>query len=89
MKIGVLTVSDSVSKGNAVDRSGPLIIDILSKNQTQLVAQFPPDSNNNNNALHFTAKVVPDEGDQITEVLMDWCSKDLHLIITTGISFSS
>ncbi|HWS83737.1 MAG TPA: molybdopterin adenylyltransferase [Ktedonobacteraceae bacterium] len=68
--IGVLTISDSVSKGARQDLSAPAI--------HSLVAQLP-------NAISIVEATVPDEQDQIAALLCAWSDEQrLNLILTTG-----
>jgi molybdopterin adenylyltransferase len=70
MRVGVLTVSDRVSRGQMQDRGGAAIVAVL----TELVPQAT-----------FTMETVPDEADEIAEVLVRWCDEDgLDAVITTG-----
>ena len=70
MKVGVLTVSDRVSRGEMIDRGGAAVVAVL----TETV----PDAS-------FTMETVPDERAEIAEVLTRWCDEDrLDAIITTG-----
>ncbi len=66
---GVLTVSDSASRGEREDTAGPYIVRKLEENHCNVL-------------LH---KAVPDNSEQIEKTLMDWCNRaDVDLIITTG-----
>ena len=68
--IGVLTISDSVSKGERQDLSGPAI--------RSLVAQLP-------DAIVSIEATIPDEQDQIAALLCAWSDEQrLNLILTTG-----
>jgi len=70
MRVGVLTISDRVSRGEMPDRGGAAIVAIL----TEVVPEAA-----------FTMETVPDERDYIGEVLKRWCDEDhLDAIITTG-----
>ncbi|KAL6044914.1 Gephyrin [Balamuthia mandrillaris] len=70
-KVGVLTVSDSVARGKAEDKSGPLLVQIV---ESQLAG-----------AKIEETETVPDELDVIRDLLMRWVDeKRLHLILTTG-----
>ncbi len=69
-RVGVLTVSDRVSRGVAEDRSGPLI--------SQMVRERL-------GALVVAEQVVPDERYVIEEILRRWSDEEeLDLILTTG-----
>ncbi len=66
---GVLTVSDSASRGEREDTAGPHITRVLEKNQCNVL-------------LH---KIIPDNRERIKETLVDWSDRaDVDLIITTG-----
>ncbi len=68
--IGVLTISDGASKGERQDASG--------ENIRVMVAQLP-------DAAISANAIIPDETDQITAMLREWCDdKHLNLILTTG-----
>ncbi len=70
MRIGVLTISDSVSRGLAEDGSGMAICEVVKS------ADIEAD---------VVRMVVPDEIDQITETLRQWADHErLDLILTTG-----
>ncbi len=68
--VGVLTVSDRVSRGEAEDRSGPLLVRLVEERLGWRVVQ---------------RAVVPDEAARIREVLLRWSDEEgLALILTTG-----
>jgi molybdenum cofactor synthesis domain-containing protein len=68
--IGVVTISDSVSKGERQDLSGAAI--------RALVAQLP-------DAIVSIETIIPDEQDQIAALLRTWSDElRLNLILTTG-----
>ena len=70
MRVGILTVSDRCSRGEAQDASGPVIRQLVTE---RLTAQVLKEG------------CVPDEPTQIAETLMVWCdAADLDLILTTG-----
>ena len=70
ISIGVLTISDSSSKGAREDTSGEAI--------RALVAQMPE-------AVISAGAIIPDEREQIEATLREWSDeKRLNLIITTG-----
>jgi molybdopterin adenylyltransferase len=70
ISVGVLTVSDRCSRGEAEDVSGPLIQRLVTE---RLQAEVRLES------------VVPDVQDSIREILRDWCDKEgVDLILTTG-----
>lgn len=68
--VAILTVSDSVSRGEREDLSGPAL-----KELCYLVG---------GHLAHYM--VVPDEGDVISQVLREWSEEDggVDLILTTG-----
>lgn len=66
---GVITVSDRSSLGEREDRSGPLLLDLLSREGMVVVER----------------RIVPDEEARIREALFDLIETHrVHLIITTG-----
>jgi molybdopterin adenylyltransferase len=68
--VGVLTISDGAAKGEREDTSG--------ENIRSLVTQLP-------GAVISAGTIVPDEHEQISALLRDWCDhKKLNLILTTG-----
>ena len=70
MRIGVLTISDSVSRGLAEDASGMAICEVVKSANVE---------------ADVVRMVVPDEIDQITETLRQWADHErLDLILTTG-----
>ncbi|GAC1513035.1 MAG: MogA/MoaB family molybdenum cofactor biosynthesis protein [Chloroflexota bacterium] len=69
LRVGILTISDSVSAGSTEDRGGPAIRTALAHDDW--------------NVVHAT--VVPDEQDQIEAILRRWADDDaLEVIFTTG-----
>lgn len=69
IKVGILTVSDKGSKGEREDLSGKILIE-LSEAENWDVIKY---------------EIIPDEKDQIVEILKNWADKEsLDLIITTG-----
>src|SRR2546429_8400969 len=70
ISIGVLTISDSGSKGAREDTSGEGI--------RALVSQMP-------GAVISAGAIIPDEREQIEATLREWSDeKHLNLILTTG-----
>lgn len=68
-KVGVLTISDSCSKGDKPDKSGERIIEILRENGVNEIVY----------------RVVPDEISDITDTLLEWIDREgIDLVITTG-----
>lgn len=66
---GVLTVSDSASRGDYSDQSGPALIELL----------------RGNGFLPARYAIVPDEVTEITEKLRSWCDDGfLDVLFTTG-----
>ncbi len=71
VRVGILTVSDSVSRGAYVDRGGPAVQQWL---QTALATPW-----------ETVARVVPDEIPAITGALEELCDTErCPLVITTG-----
>ncbi len=71
-KVGVLTVSDRCSRGEATDRSGPNLVKLVPESLGQKWKVV-------------STKIVPDEVSKIKSVLQDWAFNDkLSLILTTG-----
>ena len=69
-RVGVLTISDRCSQGQAVDKSGPKLVEIVTNNLGWVVTQ---------------QSIVPDEIEDIKAVLCDWSdNKKFALILTTG-----
>ncbi|HIC88905.1 MAG TPA: molybdopterin adenylyltransferase [Anaerolineae bacterium] len=70
IRVGILTASDRAARGEAEDRSGPLIAQIVQQELGAVVVQ---------------TAVVPDERYLIEEVLRRWCDEEqMDLILTTG-----
>lgn len=69
MRVAILTVSDRSARGEREDRSGPEL-------EKTIGAQ---------GWLVVLSKLVPDEREEIEEVLRDWSSSgEVDLILTTG-----
>ncbi len=69
IRAAILTLSDKGARGERTDTSGPALSAWLAERGVQTVH----------------AQVIPDEYDQIVEVLTDWADRDLaDLILTTG-----
>ena len=68
VRIGVLTVSDRVSRGEMEDLGGPAITAVLSGPDFELVH----------------TEIVPDEQDLIAATLIAWADEGLDVILTTG-----
>lgn len=70
ISVGILTISDRCSRGETEDVSGPVIYQWATE---ELKAEVKKQA------------VVPDERDQIREVLLAWSDREgLDLILTTG-----
>lgn len=68
--VGILTISDSVSRHEREDLSGAAI--------RTLVAQLPE-------AVVSSSAIVPDEQEQIASTLREWSdTQHLNLVLTTG-----
>ena len=75
IKCGVLTVSDSCFSGEASDRGGPAVVEIL--NSGEIFSKVSIEV--------VETGVVPDDVSQIQAKLIEWASvKKLDLIVTTG-----
>jgi molybdenum cofactor synthesis domain-containing protein len=68
ISVNILTVSDRSFKGEREDKSGPTIIDFLKENDL----------------LIHDYQIVPDEIDQIVNILSKWAEEKIPLIFTTG-----
>jgi gephyrin len=76
LQVGILTVSDRCSKGEAEDKSGPAIHAFLEANKEKF--KFA-------STVRYTTKTVPDERDIISKQLIEWSDVNgLQLIVTTG-----
>ena len=72
VNVGVLTVSDRCSRGQAEDKSGPNLQKLLRSSSALKVNEILSDC-------------VPDEANEIKRILLKWCdTKNVHLILTTG-----
>lgn len=72
-RVGIVTISDRCSRGEAVDESGPAL-------EAVVHAGLP-------GARVSLRTVIPDERDQIGELLAEWADRELlapHLVLTTG-----
>lgn len=72
-QISVITVSDRASSGIYDDRSGPLAVQIISGFFTDQQLRF-----------EVTTHMVPDEPQQIMDILLHACNKGSDIVITTG-----
>ncbi len=69
MRVGILTISDRSAMGEREDESGPLLAELAQSNGWTVVE----------------STVLPDEADQISNLLSHWSdSGKVSLIITTG-----
>ena len=68
MRAAVLTVSDGCNRGERTDRSGPLLLDGLRAAGHQVV-EFA---------------LLPDEAEQISDILRLWCDGRCDVVLTTG-----
>jgi molybdenum cofactor synthesis domain-containing protein len=69
IRAAILTLSDKGSRGERADESGPALSAWLAERGVRTVH----------------AHVIPDEYDQIVQVLTDWSDRDIaDLILTTG-----
>lgn len=76
LRVGVLTVSDRCSAGEADDKSGPAIVSYLQERAAAF--KFAK-------SLEFERLTIPDEQSRIAEILIDWAdTKQLPLVLTTG-----
>ncbi len=69
MKIGILTISDRGARGEYEDRSGPLLVKILSEQTPWRIVE---------------QAIIPDDFDAIANTLIAWSKAGVHLILTSG-----
>lgn len=69
VQVGVLIISDRGARGEAADRSGPLITEILASRTAWQISQ---------------QTIIPDEFEQIAATLTAWCDMGVALILTSG-----
>ena len=68
-RLAILTISDAGSKGEREDTSGDVISEMMTRDEFQ----------------ELRRDIVPDEADQISGRLREWCDGgDFDLILTTG-----
>ena len=67
-KVGIITLSDSISKGIGVDKSGPILINGFKNEGCSVDHQ----------------KVLPDGSEELIPVISKWINENVELIITTG-----
>ena len=68
VSVAILTVSDRAHSGERVDKSGPVLNELLESNDFKIVDY----------------KIVPDETEEIIFVLTSWVEEKIALIFTTG-----
>ncbi|WP_322645531.1 MogA/MoaB family molybdenum cofactor biosynthesis protein [Oerskovia flava] len=68
MHVAVVTVSDRCSRGESVDRSGPLLVGLLT------AAGY----------AHVTTRIVPDGVESVRDVLTAVLADGARLVLTTG-----
>ena len=69
LAVSILTVSDRAATGEREDRSGPHLIEMMASRGWRIAK----------------TAVIPDEKDQIVEMLRSWTDEGgFHLILTTG-----
>jgi molybdopterin adenylyltransferase len=68
LQIGILTISDRVSRGEMEDRGGPAIAKAVGALGWQIADR----------------SVVPDDRSAIADTLREWCDRRLDVILTTG-----
>ncbi|WVZ87537.1 hypothetical protein U9M48_034160 [Paspalum notatum var. saurae] len=74
VKVAILTVSDTVSSGAGPDRSGPRAVSVVNSSSEKL-----------GGATVVATAVVPDEVDNIKDILVQWSDIDhVNLILTLG-----
>lgn len=69
IKIGVLIISDRGARGEAEDKSGPLITQMVGSRTQWQISQ---------------RDIIPDELELIADTLKAWCDLGLALILTSG-----
>ena len=67
-KVGIITISDSVSTNKSIDKSGPILINGFT--ESGCTVEFK--------------KVLPDGSDKLMSTVLEWIKKGAELIITTG-----
>jgi len=67
-KVGVITLSDSISSGEGEDRSGPILVNGFS----------------NAGCVVDHHETFPDGSEKLVSTIQDWVEEGLELIITTG-----
>jgi molybdenum cofactor synthesis domain-containing protein len=69
MNVGILTISDRGARGEYVDRSGPLIADILGTRTNWHISR---------------RQIIPDDFESIADTLIEWCDRGIDLLLTSG-----
>ncbi|KAJ2524952.1 hypothetical protein GGI11_000431 [Coemansia sp. RSA 2049] len=72
--VGILTVSDKCSKGEAKDTSGPALAQMLSQTTTTTMTANADGQPETKKWIVVATSVVPDNKDQIAEVVRGWCT---------------
>jgi molybdenum cofactor synthesis domain-containing protein len=70
-EVGILTVSDRCSNGEAEDKSGPKLSELVRQKLGQ-------------DWVVKCTKIVPDEIEEIKKSLIEWTDQGLALVLTTG-----
>lgn len=79
-QVGILTVSDTASRDASLDRSGPLIRDLLEKG-----SEAGAEPSSGTAFVVVKSGIVADEKHEIVRVVKEWSSDDrIDWIITTG-----
>ena len=69
LRLGILTVSDRSSRGERVDASGPVLVEMVQEQGWKVIETL----------------IVPDDEDTLRDTLMLWAdSGDIDIILTTG-----
>ena len=69
LRFGILTVSDRSSRGERVDASGPVLVEMVQEQGWKVIETL----------------IIPDDEDTLRDTLMLWIdSGDIDIILTTG-----
>ncbi|HVN55095.1 MAG TPA: MogA/MoaB family molybdenum cofactor biosynthesis protein [Anaerolineaceae bacterium] len=69
IRVGILTISDRSARGERADLTGPAVSEEIRRQGWEVVRKA----------------IIPDEKDQISEMLIDWCDEGkLDVILTNG-----
>ena len=68
-KVGLLTVSDRGAAGEYEDRSGPLMVEIMTADSGWTISE---------------RAIIPDDREEIARTLIEWSDKGLNLVLTSG-----